>query len=234
MILTRTSAGKEISRQRGGNPNGKDDPAPRRDVFGKSGGWAYTPASELVRKAYDLLVRTALPARYRRAHRWKLHSRRHQICPSEPHLEGHSLLQGGQRAAARIEGDRPAVDLPRTMGSGAEDHSRKAHALGENEASAALPSERVVALRLRRLRLRALRIAHEASVLLLRQRFPRPRSQVRRSIRAAGSGGPDRGEHRRCSIARCSLLCGRFWAGFSPRSPSGTRTRRNTVASARS
>lgn len=54
MILARTSAGKEISRQRGGNPNGRIT-LPRGVTYSKSGGWAYTPASELVRKAYDLL-----------------------------------------------------------------------------------------------------------------------------------------------------------------------------------
>jgi site-specific DNA recombinase len=54
MILARTSAGKEISRQRGGNPNGRIT-LPRGVSYSKSAGWGYTPESELVRKAYDLL-----------------------------------------------------------------------------------------------------------------------------------------------------------------------------------
>jgi site-specific DNA recombinase len=55
MILARTSAGKEISRQRGGNPNGSAV-LPRGVTYTKSGGWAYTePDASRVKLAYDLL-----------------------------------------------------------------------------------------------------------------------------------------------------------------------------------
>jgi site-specific DNA recombinase len=54
MILARTSAGREICRQRGGNPCGSVV-LPRGVSYSKSAGWAYTPEAEFVRKAYDLL-----------------------------------------------------------------------------------------------------------------------------------------------------------------------------------
>jgi site-specific DNA recombinase len=55
MILARTSAGKEISRQRGGNPSGSVV-LPRGVGYSKSTGWTYTePDSSRIRQAYDLL-----------------------------------------------------------------------------------------------------------------------------------------------------------------------------------
>jgi hypothetical protein len=55
MILARTSAGKEISRQRGGNPNGSTV-LPRGVSYSKTSGWSYTePDCSRVRQAYDLL-----------------------------------------------------------------------------------------------------------------------------------------------------------------------------------
>jgi DNA invertase Pin-like site-specific DNA recombinase len=55
MILARTSAGREICRQRGGNPCGSVV-LPRGVSYSKSAGWAYAePYASQVRKAYDLL-----------------------------------------------------------------------------------------------------------------------------------------------------------------------------------
>jgi DNA invertase Pin-like site-specific DNA recombinase len=55
MILARTAAGREIARQRGGNPCGSVV-LPRGVTFSKSAGWAYEePYASQVRKAYDLL-----------------------------------------------------------------------------------------------------------------------------------------------------------------------------------
>jgi DNA invertase Pin-like site-specific DNA recombinase len=55
MILARTSAGREICRQRGGNPCGSVV-LPRGVSYSKSAGWAYEePYASHVRKAYDLL-----------------------------------------------------------------------------------------------------------------------------------------------------------------------------------
>lgn len=54
-ILARTSAGREIVRQRGGNPQGPHT-LPRGVTYSKSAGWAYTePDASRVGKAYDLL-----------------------------------------------------------------------------------------------------------------------------------------------------------------------------------
>jgi DNA invertase Pin-like site-specific DNA recombinase len=55
MILARTSAGREIARQRGGNPCGSVV-LPRGVTFSKLSGWSYVePHASQVRKAYDLL-----------------------------------------------------------------------------------------------------------------------------------------------------------------------------------
>jgi DNA invertase Pin-like site-specific DNA recombinase len=55
MILARTSAGKEISRQRGGNPCGSAV-LPRGVSYSKSSGWVYVePDVARMAKAYDLL-----------------------------------------------------------------------------------------------------------------------------------------------------------------------------------
>jgi DNA invertase Pin-like site-specific DNA recombinase len=55
MILARTSAGREICRQRGGNPCGSVV-LPRGVTYSKASGWAYVePYASRVRKAYDLL-----------------------------------------------------------------------------------------------------------------------------------------------------------------------------------
>ena len=55
MILARTSAGKEIVRQRGGVPNGSKT-LPRGVTYSKATGWAYSePDASRVRRAYDLL-----------------------------------------------------------------------------------------------------------------------------------------------------------------------------------
>jgi DNA invertase Pin-like site-specific DNA recombinase len=55
MILARTSAGKEICRQRGGNPNG-DAVLPRGIAYSKTSGWSYIePDCSRIRRAYDLL-----------------------------------------------------------------------------------------------------------------------------------------------------------------------------------
>jgi DNA invertase Pin-like site-specific DNA recombinase len=55
MILARTSAGKEIARQRGGNPNGTNV-LPRGVTYSKTAGWAYVePDVSRIRSAYDLL-----------------------------------------------------------------------------------------------------------------------------------------------------------------------------------
>jgi DNA invertase Pin-like site-specific DNA recombinase len=55
MIMARTSAGREISRQRGGNPCGSIV-LPRGVSYSKSAGWAYVePHASQVRRAYDLL-----------------------------------------------------------------------------------------------------------------------------------------------------------------------------------
>jgi DNA invertase Pin-like site-specific DNA recombinase len=55
MILARTAAGREIARQRGGNPCGAVV-LPRGVAFSKTSGWSYVePGASQVRKAYDLL-----------------------------------------------------------------------------------------------------------------------------------------------------------------------------------
>jgi DNA invertase Pin-like site-specific DNA recombinase len=54
MILARTSAGREICRQKGGNPCGSVV-IPRGVSYSKSAGWAYTPEADFVRQAYALL-----------------------------------------------------------------------------------------------------------------------------------------------------------------------------------
>jgi site-specific DNA recombinase len=55
MILARTSAGREIARQRGGNPCGSVV-LPRGVTYSKTAGWAYVePYASQVRKAYELL-----------------------------------------------------------------------------------------------------------------------------------------------------------------------------------
>jgi DNA invertase Pin-like site-specific DNA recombinase len=55
MILARTSAGKKISRQRGGNPNGSAV-LPRGVAYSKATGWCYVePDCSRIRQAYDLL-----------------------------------------------------------------------------------------------------------------------------------------------------------------------------------
>jgi site-specific DNA recombinase len=55
LIAGRTSAGKEISRQRAGCPNGRLT-IPRGVTYSKSSGWSYIePDVSRVRKAYDLL-----------------------------------------------------------------------------------------------------------------------------------------------------------------------------------
>jgi site-specific DNA recombinase len=55
MILYRTSQGKEISRQRGGNPNGRLV-LPRGVTYSRTTGWAYVePDASRIALAYDLL-----------------------------------------------------------------------------------------------------------------------------------------------------------------------------------
>jgi DNA invertase Pin-like site-specific DNA recombinase len=55
MILARTSAGKEIARQRGGNPSGSTV-LPRGVAYSKTSGWSHVePDVSRVARAYDLL-----------------------------------------------------------------------------------------------------------------------------------------------------------------------------------
>jgi DNA invertase Pin-like site-specific DNA recombinase len=55
MILARTAAGKEISRQRGGNPSGSAV-LPRGVSYSKTSGWSYSePDASRINRAYDLL-----------------------------------------------------------------------------------------------------------------------------------------------------------------------------------